>query len=98
MPALCPACGDRPDIGALDANRDPWAGDRGELTVAMARAWISPLNSLRSIVLAAVLECAAAVFLAPMRILPCAGGHAPAYHFATSRQQVCGHTTNWVDG
>src|ERR1039458_8425239 len=43
---LCPACADRPDIGAFDAHRDPWAGDPEELggegTLATARAWISP--------------------------------------------------------
>jgi hypothetical protein len=43
--ALCPACGDRPDIGALDAHRDPRAGDLeglgGAGAVAMARAWIA---------------------------------------------------------
>src|ERR1035441_4392031 len=42
--ALHPACGDRPDIGAFDANRDPWAGDLEGLgregTVATARAGI----------------------------------------------------------
>ena len=43
--ALSPACVDRPDIGALDADRDPWTGDLeglgGEGTVATVRAWIS---------------------------------------------------------
>jgi hypothetical protein len=39
--ALHPARGDRPDLGAFDAHRDPWAGDLeglgGEVTVATAR-------------------------------------------------------------
>jgi hypothetical protein len=43
--ALCPACGDCPDIGTSDADHYPWAGHSeglgGEGTVATTRAWIS---------------------------------------------------------
>src|ERR1035437_8223995 len=48
-----PARGDRPHIGAVDANRDPWAGDPeglgGEGTVATVRAWISPGSIFRPV-------------------------------------------------
>ena len=51
--AFCPARGDCADLGAFDADRDPWAGDLeglgGEGTVATARAWISPEGVLRPV-------------------------------------------------
>ena len=60
--ALSPACVDRPDIGALDADRDPWAGDLrglgGEGTVATARAESRRRAAPRRIVLAAALRSA----------------------------------------
>ena len=60
--AFCPARGDCADIGALDADRDPWAGDLrglgGEGTVATARAESRRRAAPRRIVLAAALRSA----------------------------------------
>ena len=76
--AFCPARGDCADLGAFDADRDPWAGDLeglgGEGTVATARAWISPGAQPAQHRFSRCALCTSSVFLVPARTMPYVGG------------------------